>query len=445
MACQAAHMMRVAVLLSMLLLVVVPDALAAAGGGSSGFGGGGGGGGGGGFSGGGGAGSGGSLSPGAILAIVVVVLIIAAFSVYKGWRWRRKRDARVLRVQLAAAEAAADDAAFAVDKVTTDAAQLFIQVQAAWSAEDRKQLHRLCSPDLCVEWERRLDDFASRGWHNKVDIQGAPDVHYVGLVNRADNQDDRVCVLIEATLVDYVQDAAGRRIKRNDSTSTTTQLREYWTLSKRDGHWRLLSIEQFGEGAHNLDSELVAAPWSDDRLREEAVLEGAAADAAFSPADVASLVDLDYAQDGRKAALDLSLVDGRFAPDVLETSAKRAVAAWAEAVDGPDAALERVARPTAIAQLLYPTGDDAVRRVVRGPHVNTMTLVKLDGSSQPAQMVVELSLAGRRYLENRDTVAVVQGSRDSETTWTERWTFTLDGDDQAPWLVASAGDAPVTV
>jgi hypothetical protein len=30
-------------------------------------------------------------------------------------------------------------------------------------------------------------------------------------------------------------------------------------------------------------------------------------------------------------------------------------------------------------------------------------------------------------------------------TWTERWIFTLDGDAQAPWQVASAGDAPATL
>jgi len=432
-------MTRVAAAILAFLLVLAPEALAAAGGGSSGFGGGGGGGGGG-FSGGSG-GSGGSLPWWMWVLIVIAVLIGAAYSAIKARRWRKKRDARVLHVRLAAAEAAEDDAAFAVDHVTREAAALFRRIQAAWSREDRKALHRLCSPELCVEWERRLDDFAARGWHNKVEVNGDPEVHYVGLVNRADDHDDRVCVFIEASLTDYVEDDAGRRIKRNDSTSTTTTLREYWTLSKRNGAWRLLSIEQFGEGDHNLDAEIVATPWSDERVREDAVLEGAAADAAGSPADVATLVDLDYAEDGRKAALDLSLVDGRFAPDVLETSAKRAVAAWAEAVDGPDAALERVAAPQAVAQLLYPTGDDAVRRVVRGPKVNAMTLVRLDGSTQPPTMLVELKLSGRRYLENRDTVAVVSGSRESETSWTERWTFTLDGDDQAPWVVSAVNSA----
>ena len=56
---------------------------------------------------------------------------------------------------------------------------------------------------------------------------------------------------------------------------------------------------------------------------------------------VGELVDVDFDGDARAAALDLSVVDGRFAPAVLEAAARRAVAAWAEAVDGDDAALER--------------------------------------------------------------------------------------------------------
>ena len=87
----------------------------------------------------------------------------------------------------------------------------------------------------------------------------------------------------------------------------------------------------------------------------------------FAPADAASF---DFAGTARAEALDLSLADARFAPDVLEAAARRAVDAWAEAVDGEDAALERVASPEAIDALLY--GGDAQRRtrlVVRGPRI----------------------------------------------------------------------------
>ena len=35
-----------------------------------------------------------------------------------------------------------------------------------------------------VEWSRRLDDFAAKGWHNRVEVLGEPEIQYVGLVNR---------------------------------------------------------------------------------------------------------------------------------------------------------------------------------------------------------------------------------------------------------------------
>jgi predicted lipid-binding transport protein (Tim44 family) len=53
----------------------------------------------------------------------------------------------------------------------------------------------------------------------------------------------------------------------------------------------------------------------------------------------------------------------------------------------------------------------------------------------PATMTVEVELGGRRYVENRDTAAVVSGSKESATTFTERWTLALDGPADAPWRI----------
>ncbi|HWV85525.1 MAG TPA: TIM44-like domain-containing protein [Capillimicrobium sp.] len=427
------------------LLAWAPPVLAAAGGGSSGFGGGGGGGGGGGFSGG---GSGGTTSGSAagfvfVALIVLVFVIVAIVGFFAERRRRRRRDARAARVRLAAAEAAEDDGAFHPEVVEREAAALFTTVQKAWTARDVDALVPLCGPDLLVEWRRRLKDFARKGWHNQVTVVGEPEVHYVGLVNREADDEDRVVVLVEATLRDVVVDRKGQRIKRKDSSSETTTLREYWTLAKRDGRWTLRSIEQLGEGDHHLESEIVASPWGDGRLRDEALVETAVADAAGDAAEVAQLVDLDFAGDARAAALDLSLVDGRFAPDVLEACARAAVAAWVEAIDGEDDPLLAVADQAAVDALLYPRGDRRARRVVRGARVEHMTLVALDGASDPPRMVVELALAGRRYLEDRDTAAVLDGSREREVRWTERWTFALRDGTDTPWTVAGAGDAPV--
>jgi hypothetical protein len=83
--------------------------------------------------------------------------------------------------------------------------------------------------------------------------------------------------------------------------------------------------------------------------------------------------------DARAAALDLSVADPRFAPAVLEAAARRAVEAWALAVDGDDAALESVASREALGALLYP-GDSSrrTRLVVRGPRVRAIRIAGLD-------------------------------------------------------------------
>src|SRR5207237_1258949 len=139
------------------------------------------------------------------------------------------------------------------------------------------------------------------------------------------------------------------------------------------------------------------------------------------------------------AALDLSLVDGRFAPDVLETVVRTAVAAWVEAIDGADDALDAVASPEAVAALLY--GGDASRRtrtVLRVARVERVTIVSLDKDATPARMAVEIAARGRRYVEDRDTTDVVSGSKDRETSFAMRWTFALDDSDTTPWRLVAA-------
>jgi hypothetical protein len=174
-------------------------------------------------------------------------------------------------------------------------------------------------------------------------------------------------VRLAAPLMSWVETPDGGRMYKTGEDDASIAFAEYWTLAKRDGHWTLVSIEQDAEGAHHLADEIVASPWSDSRLHDEALVEQAVADRVpdgFAPADAAAV---DFAGSAREAALDLSLADARFAPDVLEAAARRAVAAWAEAVDGDDAPLERVASPEAIDALLY--AGDAQRRtrlVVRG-------------------------------------------------------------------------------
>lgn len=431
-------------------LLAAPDALARAGGGSSGFGG---------FGRGGGSfgrgfghghfffipvGGGG----GVLLFILVLVVVLFVLPRLMMW-WRRQQSAgaashrrvgqRERRVELAAAEAAEDDPAFAPEQVRSQAARLFVDIQSAWDAGDRVRLRGLVAPELLAEWERRLDDFNRKGWHNRVQPLGEPSIEYVGLINRGDDRADRVVVRIEARLRDYVEDAYGQRVGRVDGAGETSRVREFWTLVKRDERWILQSIEQGGEGAHRLSEGLVVTPWADEQaMRDEALVQGAVQDAVPEGTKLAEVADLDFNGDGRAAALDLSLADGRFAPDILEVAARRAVAAWADAIDGDKGALLGLSHPDAARELLHP-GDpsERTRLVVRGLDVRHISIVSLDPASEPATMTIDVELAGRRYLEDRDTAAVVAGSQSRAITFTERWTLALDGPDDQPWRIVA--------
>jgi predicted lipid-binding transport protein (Tim44 family) len=448
-----------------LVLMLAPDALAAAGGGSAGFSGGGGGGGFGGGEGGGGGGGGAGLfilfqllfriaflgnGLGALVLIGLFVIWLVmtrgtgparAFRAARSNQGRAQRSRtaqRQRRVELAAAEAAEEDPAFAPDVVKPAAARLFLDVQAAWDANDRATLTRLVAPDLLTEWERRLDDFDRRGWRNRVKPLGDPNVDYVGLIHRG-SASDRVVVRIQATVRDYVEDRAGNHVNRAGAFRETVQLREFWTLRKRGSGWMLVSIEQGAEGAHALDEQVVASAYADEQaMRDESLVEGAVAEAVPEGTSVAEVADLQFDGDAHAAAMDLSVADGRFAPDVLEVAARRAVDAWAEAVDGADGPLLAIAHPDAVRDLLHP-GGASTRLVVRGPRVKQIRVVALDAGATPPRMSIEVDLAGRRYVEDRATTSVVAGSRSREVSFTEHWTFALDGPPAQPWRLTAAG------
>ena len=211
-------------------------------------------------------------------------------------RYRRKLRERDERVRTASAEAAEDDAYFASDELERHAVALFTAAQMAWDVRDRAALARLVGPDLLVEWNRRLDDFDRKGWHNRVEVIGEPAVLYVGITNREDDSEDRAVVRIQAKLRAYVLDSRGAKVMRKGERDELVTLAEYWTLARRNGAWMVQSIEQSAEGDHHLDEPIVASPWSDtQRLEDEAATELAVAGAlpeGFTTADLAQ-VDFD--------------------------------------------------------------------------------------------------------------------------------------------------------
>jgi len=356
---------------------------------------------------------------------------------------RSERRKREQQVEMAAEEAAVEDAAFTPESVKTAARDLHRAIVEAWTARDRAALATLVGPDLMAEWNLRLDDFDRKGWHNITERMADPTIEYLGLVNREGEKEDRVTIRIEAPIRDYVVDSSGERLLRTDDTDETTTLPEFWTLGRHDdGNWFLVSIEQDAEGGHVLRDDIVARPDADTARIHDAAVAEVAVVGAVPDEKVKDIAPLSFDGDARTAALDMANIDGRFDPDVLEASARRAVAAWAEAVDGDDASLSMVASQEAIDELLY-GGDTSkhTRLVVRGPVLKSLRIAAINAQATPPTMSIEAELTGRRYRENRDTTTVMEGSKDDETTFTESWTMALDGNDETPWRLVGSTSA----
>ncbi|MGH2857431.1 MAG: TIM44-like domain-containing protein, partial [Solirubrobacteraceae bacterium] len=204
----------IALLVLAALLTLAPAAFAGAGGGSAGFSGGGGGG-----------GHGSGFAIYVVLDLLVHIALLghglgALVLIGLGLIWlfltrvlpklqarwaaqaaqrnsgHHRPSERERKVELAAAEAADEDPAFAPDSVRAAARNLFLDIQHAWDADDRVKLWSLVAPDLLAEWERRLEDFARKGWRNHVEPIGDPGVEYVGLTRTGDRRSDRVVVRI---------------------------------------------------------------------------------------------------------------------------------------------------------------------------------------------------------------------------------------------------------
>jgi hypothetical protein len=353
----------------------------------------------------------------------------------RAWLGGRARAEREAAVRHAAAEAADDDPLFDAELVKERAASLFVAIQRAWSDNDVATLRRWVGPELMVEWDARLADFRRKGWRNMVDVLDGPQVRYVGVTNRAEDAEDRAVVQLTARLRDVVVDSHGNVLPSDDGE--VARISEFWTLGKRAGEWVVVSIEQDREGAHQLSAPLVAVPESDDaRLRAEAVMEVATAEA--MPADqVGELLSPAFSGTARAAALDLSLADGRFALDVLATAVGEVVAAWVEAVDGPDEPLAARTTPEALKELLYPTASDLGRLVIRGVEVRSMTIVAVTPGPSP-EVRLQLDVAGVQYVEDRATTEILAGSKRRRSTTRQGWTLRLTDDPLRPWVVVHA-------
>jgi predicted lipid-binding transport protein (Tim44 family) len=69
-----------------------------------------------------------------------------------------------------------------------------------------------------------------------------------------------------------------------------------------------------------------------------------------------------------------------------------------------------------------------------------VTFVDLDADASPATVTVHLELEGVRYVEDRNTLTLVAGSKDDPTRFDGTWTLALDGSPDVPWRISAVRD-----
>ncbi|GLW56850.1 hypothetical protein Kpho01_48610 [Kitasatospora phosalacinea] len=384
------------------------------------------------FFGGGGGGGGGLIT---LLVIVAVVLLVL-------WLMRRHRkakqtaglntvsdrtahradaQARERAVQVGArVDAIADtDATFDRAALESRAVWLYETAQRAWSRNDQAVLQEILSPVLYGKWADELNDYASRGEVNVVEILSGPVVELVDVANRAGEVNDTVTFRITATLNDYVRSSYGADAARKDGSTRPV---EYWTLRKnRAGEWIVSSVEQAAEGAHHLTDAIETDGWDQKEVAREAVLEVAGKTAVRGAGDLLSLTNVSWSTDADAAAGDLSVLDGRFDRAVLEVAVERFLEEWVM----NDGSLDFTAVRT------------ADRTVMRDAVVRSVTVRSL-ASREPVVFRVAAEAEGVYYEVDRRSEQVLRGDAHGRRPITLVFDLRMDDASTDAWSVVAA-------
>ena len=275
-------------------------------------------------------------------------------------------------------DAAQSDAAFSPEVALGTVREFVALADSIWrggkaQADDRPGV------ELVREWAQALA--VSKGGIAR--IIGEPRIGVLDVVARSAASEDRVAVRVTMRL-------ALRRRTWVDQRTLHYDAR--WTLARAANGWEPVEIEPYTGDPSIERRPFIARPADDtERLHEESVGELAKADAAISgsPAELLTVGTAPY-----QALLELSVLDGRYAPLVLEASLKYLLDAWQTATAGPETPLQVAADDDAVDELLF-AGDERV--VARDLRLEHWFVAEFDRDANPPSVLVQLTVDGVYY------------------------------------------------
>jgi hypothetical protein len=186
-----------------------------------------------------------------------------------------------------------------------------------------------------------------------------------------------------------------------------------------------------------ISAPLIESPAMDDERLREAGLRELAGQERAPKARLGELIDGDAPAPDRLR--ELSVLDDRFSPELLEATIDRVLEAWEALTDGSQRPLEQVAAGPAIQALMYADRRHG-RRLIRDPELAGWEVLGVDASSKPPWVRVRIEIKGAVFGNDGSRAF---GSDRQRRKYTLIWTLELAataGHDVA-WRLAASADA----
>src|SRR5436305_2336640 len=202
----------------------------------------------------------------------------------------------------------------------------------------------------------------------------------------------------------------------------------YWRMRPEGKGWKIEGVEGAAEGRYFLTDPLLDKG-ADQELHDQAAISTAVDDEAPEQLPVGQLTDVDAPT--RSQLLDLSVLDGRYAPDAIAACVSEIARLWESATSAQDRTpLEPWCTAEAATQLFHPT-PHGWRRVLN-LETRRVQIEALHTESDPPTISVTLQLHGQRWLAT-DHGTRLSGSRIRHRDFTEHWTLRLAQSTSCPW------------
>lgn len=369
------------------------------------------------------------IEEGAVAAVVVGGVAWAWLSaIGKEARHERsvlKERVRARRARYAAIEAAEDDPSFSPEMIERSVTEVVALADALWRHRGANMIGSRPDSALIRAWARSRQSWLGGG----LTTRGKPAIDLLRVVNRDNEEEDRVTIRLRLRV-------HCRHPSLGLIATRYVRLDERWTLGRSGGRWVVLAMGGDPLGGPVLTAPLVPNPSFDtDRLREESLAELAKSEKVGADVDLGQLVDAD--EPPALALLDLSVVDGRFAPALVAATLARVLEAWEEAVTGSERPLEQLAGPKARAALLR--AGPGRRLVMRDAVLKSWEPTGLHLSERPPSIEVAVEVEAVRYVVT-DAGSYRAGNDTDAHRMALSWILELTDSDKAPWRLATSNN-----